>query len=173
MPRPININCDMGEGYGRWTLGDDAGILPLVPSANIATGFHGGDPSIMRRVVGLAKEVGADVVLARFARFGERPGSRQYADRSTPDSSANAWRPFLSIVRIARAETFSVTKRPPSAHQNRRFCTFGSWRVLVLMLEWLTRWPIWRLVPVRSQRRDMGSALVGRGRKKEGRTLTR
>ena len=51
----------MGEGFGRWTLGDDAGILPLVPTANIATGFHGGDPTIMRRVVGLAQEVGADI----------------------------------------------------------------------------------------------------------------
>lgn len=61
MAKRININCDMGEGFGRWTLGDDAGILPLVPTANIATGFHGGDPTIMRRVVGLAQEVGADV----------------------------------------------------------------------------------------------------------------
>jgi 5-oxoprolinase (ATP-hydrolysing) subunit A len=61
MVTQININCDMGEGFGRWTLGDDAGILPLVPTANIATGFHGGDPTIMRRVVGLAQEVGADI----------------------------------------------------------------------------------------------------------------
>jgi UPF0271 protein len=61
MATQININCDMGEGYGRWTLGDDAGILPLVPTANIATGFHGGDPTIMRRVVCMAKEVGADI----------------------------------------------------------------------------------------------------------------
>jgi UPF0271 protein len=61
MTTQININCDMGEGFGRWTLGDDAGILPLVPTANIATGFHGGDPTIMRRVVGLAQEAGADI----------------------------------------------------------------------------------------------------------------
>jgi 5-oxoprolinase (ATP-hydrolysing) subunit A len=76
MPRKININCDMGEGFGRWTLGDDAGILPLVPTANIATGFHGGDPTIMRRVVGLAKEVGADVgahvALPDLLGFGRR-----------------------------------------------------------------------------------------------------
>jgi UPF0271 protein len=76
MTRRININCDMGEGFGRWTLGDDAGILPLVPTANIATGFHAGDPSIMRRVVGLAKEVGADVgahvALPDMLGFGRR-----------------------------------------------------------------------------------------------------
>jgi UPF0271 protein len=76
MARQININCDMGEGFGRWTLGDDAGILPLVPTANIAAGFHGGDPSIMRRVVGLAKETGADigahVALPDLLGFGRR-----------------------------------------------------------------------------------------------------
>jgi 5-oxoprolinase (ATP-hydrolysing) subunit A len=76
MARQININCDMGEGFGRWTLGDDAGILPLVPTANIATGFHGGDPTIMRRVVGLAQEVGADigahVALPDLLGFGRR-----------------------------------------------------------------------------------------------------
>lgn len=72
----ININCDMGEGFGRWTLGDDAGILPLVPTANIATGFHAGDPVIMRRVVGLARDVGADigahVALPDVLGFGRR-----------------------------------------------------------------------------------------------------
>jgi UPF0271 protein len=76
MVTQININCDMGEGFGRWTLGDDAGILPLVPTANIATGFHGGDPTIMRRVVGLAQEVGADigahVALPDLLGFGRR-----------------------------------------------------------------------------------------------------
>jgi UPF0271 protein len=74
--KKLNINCDMGEGYGRWTLGDDAGILPLVPTANIATGFHGGDPSIMRRVVGMAKELGVDVgahvALPDLLGFGRR-----------------------------------------------------------------------------------------------------
>lgn len=76
MARQININCDMGEGFGRWTLGDDAGILPLVPTANIATGFHGGDPTIMRRVVGLAQEggtdIGAHVALPDLLGFGRR-----------------------------------------------------------------------------------------------------
>jgi 5-oxoprolinase (ATP-hydrolysing) subunit A len=76
MTKKLNINCDMGEGFGRWTLGDDAGILPLVPTANIATGFHGGDPSIMRRVVGMAMELGVDVgahvALPDLLGFGRR-----------------------------------------------------------------------------------------------------
>jgi len=61
MAHRININCDMGEGYSRWTLGDDAALMPYVASANIATGFHAGDPSIMRRTARLALEAGADI----------------------------------------------------------------------------------------------------------------
>ena len=72
----ININCDMGESFGRWTLGNDEAILPLVPTANIATGFHGGDPHVMRRTVALAKRVGADigahVALPDLLGFGRR-----------------------------------------------------------------------------------------------------
>jgi 5-oxoprolinase (ATP-hydrolysing) subunit A len=72
----ININCDLGEGFGRWTLGEDAEILPLIPTANIATGFHAGDPHIMRRTVALAKRVGADigahVALPDMIGFGRR-----------------------------------------------------------------------------------------------------
>ncbi|PYO45539.1 MAG: LamB/YcsF family protein, partial [Candidatus Rokuibacteriota bacterium] len=50
----IDINCDMGESYGRWTLGADEEIMPNITSANIACGFHGGDPHVMRRSVELA-----------------------------------------------------------------------------------------------------------------------
>lgn len=72
----VNINCDMGEGYGRWSLGDDAALMPLVPTANIATGFHAGDPSIMRRTARLALEAGTDigahVALPDLLGFGRR-----------------------------------------------------------------------------------------------------
>jgi UPF0271 protein len=72
----VNINCDLGEGFGHWTLGDDAALLPLIPTANIATGFHAGDPHVMRRTVTLAKEVGADigahVALPDMIGFGRR-----------------------------------------------------------------------------------------------------
>jgi 5-oxoprolinase (ATP-hydrolysing) subunit A len=76
MTARININCDMGEGFGRWALGDDAAIMPLVPTANIATGFHAGDPSIMRRTVALARaagtDIGAHVALPDLLGFGRR-----------------------------------------------------------------------------------------------------
>ncbi|GIX12218.1 MAG: UPF0271 protein [Paracoccaceae bacterium] len=56
----VDLNCDMGEGFGHWTLGEapDEALMPIVSSANVATGFHAGDPSIMDRVVRLAAEHG-------------------------------------------------------------------------------------------------------------------
>ena len=54
----IDLNCDVGEGYGRWTVGDDAELLRLVTSANIACGFHAGDPVVMRATVEFARRVG-------------------------------------------------------------------------------------------------------------------
>jgi UPF0271 protein len=44
----IDLNSDLGEGFGRWTLGDDEALLDVVTSANVACGFHAGDPSTMR-----------------------------------------------------------------------------------------------------------------------------
>lgn len=57
----VDLNCDMGEGFGRWTLGDDAAMLDIVSSANIACGFHGGDPNIMVETARLAKERGVSI----------------------------------------------------------------------------------------------------------------
>ena len=57
----IDINCDMGESYGRWTLGNDEEVMPHITSANIACGFHGGDPHVMRKTVELALQYGVAV----------------------------------------------------------------------------------------------------------------
>ncbi|MEK0100757.1 LamB/YcsF family protein, partial [Streptomyces sp. A475] len=46
----IDLNADLGEGFSRWTLTDDEALLSVVTSANVACGFHAGDPSVMRRV---------------------------------------------------------------------------------------------------------------------------
>jgi UPF0271 protein len=50
MNQPLTLNCDMGEGFGPWKMGNDEGIMPLIDAANIACGGHAGDPSTMRRV---------------------------------------------------------------------------------------------------------------------------
>jgi UPF0271 protein len=66
----------MGESYGRWTLGDDASLMPHLTSANIACGFHGGDPHVMRATVALAVEhgvgIGAHVAFPDLIGFGRR-----------------------------------------------------------------------------------------------------
>lgn len=73
----IDLNADLGEGFGHWTLTDDEGLLSVVTSANVACGFHAGDPSIMRRVCEVAAEhgvrVGAHVGYRDLAGFGRRP----------------------------------------------------------------------------------------------------
>jgi 5-oxoprolinase (ATP-hydrolysing) subunit A len=60
-PPRIDINCDMGEGFGAYTMGLDAEIMPHVTSANIACGFHAGDPGRMRTTVALAERSGVSV----------------------------------------------------------------------------------------------------------------
>lgn len=72
----VDVNCDMGESFGRWVLGDDAAVLPFVTSANIACGFHAGDPVTLRRTCELAANngviVGAQVGYRDLAGFGRR-----------------------------------------------------------------------------------------------------
>ncbi|NTV63779.1 MAG: LamB/YcsF family protein [Oscillochloris sp.] len=57
----IDLNCDCGEGFGPWQMGNDAALLAHVSSANVACGGHAGDPTIMRRTVQLCKELGVTV----------------------------------------------------------------------------------------------------------------
>ena len=61
MVKKINLNADIGESYGRYTVGDDAGIMRVVRSANIACGFHAGDPTVMAEAVRLARENGVSI----------------------------------------------------------------------------------------------------------------
>jgi len=72
----VDLNSDLGEGFGVWTLGDDAALLAIVTSANVACGFHGGDPGIMRRTCAAAVErgvaIGAQVSYRDLAGFGRR-----------------------------------------------------------------------------------------------------
>jgi UPF0271 protein len=76
MATRMDINADMGESFGRWTLGNDAELMPYLTSANIACGYHGGDPHVMRATVKLAKQhgvgVGAHVSLPDLMGFGRR-----------------------------------------------------------------------------------------------------
>jgi len=77
MPHPINLNADLGESYGAWVMGNDPEMLPLVGSANLACGFHGGDPLVMRQTLRLARQhgvsVGAHPSYPDLQGFGRRP----------------------------------------------------------------------------------------------------
>lgn len=72
----MDLNSDLGEGYGRWALGDDAAMLEVVTSANVACGFHAGDPATIDRTVRTAVErgvaIGAQVSYPDLVGFGRR-----------------------------------------------------------------------------------------------------
>lgn len=72
----IDLNCDLGESFGAYTLGNDATLMPLITSANIACGFHAGDPQVMARTVRLALQhnvaIGAHPGFADLVGFGRR-----------------------------------------------------------------------------------------------------
>ncbi|MED4943079.1 5-oxoprolinase subunit PxpA [Heyndrickxia coagulans] len=72
----IDLNCDMGESFGAYTIGRDEEILDLITSANIACGFHAGDPTVMRKTVRMAAEkgvgIGAHPGLPDLMGFGRR-----------------------------------------------------------------------------------------------------
>jgi 5-oxoprolinase (ATP-hydrolysing) subunit A len=74
--KKIDLNCDMGESYGAWMMGADAEVMPFITSANIACGFHAGDPATIRNTVRLAVErgvaVGAHPSLPDLMGFGRR-----------------------------------------------------------------------------------------------------
>jgi 5-oxoprolinase (ATP-hydrolysing) subunit A len=73
----VDLNCDMGESFGAYTIGDDRAMLDIVTTANIACGFHGGDPLVMHKTVALAKAkgiaIGAHPSFLDVWGFGRRP----------------------------------------------------------------------------------------------------
>src|SRR5437667_2836399 len=80
----IDLNCDLGEGFGAWQMGNDAAMIELATSVNIACGFHAGDADIMRKTVELAK--------ARGVSIGAHPGYRDlhgFGRRPVPGMKAS------------------------------------------------------------------------------------
>ena len=82
----MDLNSDLGEGFGAWSLGDDLALLDLVTSANVACGFHAGDPRTMERTVAAAAErgvaIGAQVAYPDLVGFGRRAMEVAPADLS-------------------------------------------------------------------------------------------
>jgi len=98
----IDLNADLGESFGRWRLGDDEALLPLVTSANIACGFHAGDPATLVRTCAAAAasgvRIGAQVSYRDLAGFG-----RRFMDVSAEDLYADVLYQLGALDGIARS----------------------------------------------------------------------
>src|SRR5581483_8095171 len=104
----IDLNADLGEGYGPWSMGDDDALLDLVSSANIACGFHAGDPLIMQRTVELAKARGVDV--GAHVGFPDRQGfGRRVMQIDATELAAMVTYQLGALDGIARAAGHRVT----------------------------------------------------------------
>jgi UPF0271 protein len=104
----IDLNADLGEGYGPWRMGDDAALLDLVSSANVACGFHAGDPLIMQRTVERAKARGVDV--GAHVGFPDRQGfGRRVMQFDAGELAAMVVYQLGALDGIARAAGHRVT----------------------------------------------------------------
>ncbi|GLY89757.1 LamB/YcsF family protein [Actinoallomurus iriomotensis] len=115
----IDLNADLGEGFGPWRLGDDLALLSIVTSANVACGFHAGDPLIMRRTCAAAVErgvaIGAQVSYRDLAGFGRRE-----MDVAPEELTAEVLYQIAALDGIARAEGGRVRYvKPHGALYNR------------------------------------------------------
>jgi 5-oxoprolinase (ATP-hydrolysing) subunit A len=108
----IDLNADVGESFGRWRLGDDEALLDLVTSANVACGFHAGDPATLvatcRAAVTRGVAIGAQVGYRDLAGFG-----RRFVDVSADDLYADVLYQLSALDGIARTVGGAVTYVKP------------------------------------------------------------
>ena len=108
----VDLNADLGEGFGVWSLGDDEAMLGIVTSANLACGFHAGDPAALRRVCGQAGaagvRIGAQVGYRDLAGFG-----RRYIDVAADDLVADVIYQIGALQALARSAGTAVTYVKP------------------------------------------------------------
>jgi len=108
----IDLNCDMGESFGRWELGADAAVLPHISSANIACGAHAGDPAVMRKTLALA--AGHGVACGAHPGLADLPG---FGRREIPVSPSEAGDLVLyqlgALAAIARSQGIRLSHVKP------------------------------------------------------------
>jgi len=121
MSRVVNLNADLGESFGAWRMGRDDEMLALVNSANVACGFHAGDPAVMRRTVALARKhgvsIGAHPSYPDLQGFGRRP-----MDIADGELEAILIYQIGALQAMARAEGVQVTHVKPHGALNNRAC---------------------------------------------------
>lgn len=108
----IDINCDCGESYGAFQVGDDDGVLPFVSSANVACGGHAGDPMVMRRTVRRCRDLG--VAVGAHPSYPDLYGFGRRVLPLTPDE-IEAWvlAQIGSLAAIARSEKVELRHVKP------------------------------------------------------------
>lgn len=109
----IDINCDLGEGFGAYRIADDEALFRLITSANVACGFHAGDPTTMDRTVGLARDHG--VALGAHVGFADRQGfGRRRMEIAATDLRNDILYQLGALDAFARARGVGITHM--SAH---------------------------------------------------------
>lgn len=117
----INLNADLGEGYGPWKMGDDAAMLDIVASANIACGGHAGDPDTMRRTLRLARERGVSV--GAHPSYPDLPGfGRRAMTLSPAELESQVAGQVGALAGIAALESIRVTHVKPHGALNNLAC---------------------------------------------------
>lgn len=108
----VDLNADLGEGFGVWTLGDDDAMLEIVTSANVACGFHAGDPAGLARVcraaAGHGVRIGAQVSYRDLAGFG-----RRFIDATAEDLTADVMYQIGALSALATAAGTAVSYVKP------------------------------------------------------------
>jgi len=117
----INLNADLGESFGAWKMGDDAGLLQLVRTANIACGFHAGDPLVMRQTVRTA--LAAGVSLGAHPSYPDLAGFGRRAMAMAPaELEAAVLYQLGALAGIAQAEGGRLTHVKPHGALNNQAC---------------------------------------------------
>jgi UPF0271 protein len=99
----IDLNSDVGESFGPWKIGHDEALMPSITSANIACGFHAGDPTVMRQTIALAKRHG--VAVGAHPGFPDLPGfGRREMQLSTNEVEDLVLYQLAAIAGVAAAE---------------------------------------------------------------------
>ncbi|QID19602.1 LamB/YcsF family protein [Nitrogeniibacter mangrovi] len=117
----LNLNADLGESFGAWRMGDDEALLPIVDSANIACGFHAGDPRVMRHTVRAAiaahTSLGAHPAYPDLHGFGRRP-----MQMAPHELEAAIIYQLGALAGMARAEGGTLTHVKPHGALNNQAC---------------------------------------------------
>lgn len=102
MHKRLQLNCDLGESFGAWQMGLDAEVMPLIDQANIACGFHAGDPTVLVRTLHLAKQY--QVEIGAHPSYDDKQGFGRRSIRMQPDELTHLlWYQIAAVEGVAKS----------------------------------------------------------------------